>query len=100
MLSTALRIIYLTCKHFQQRRRHQGSKALQADADGAAGVPARPPKQQACTTGQDVSLSLEGYTELCRLLVKGTDSVQPVSPLECGLYKVSDIKQVLGDSAC
>ena len=58
-------------------------------------VPPRPPVVQACVNGQDVSLSLEAYTDLHRLLVKGTDSVQPVSPLECGLYKVSDIKQVL-----
>ena len=40
-------------------------------------------------------MSLEAYAELHLLLAKGRDSVQPVSPLECGLYKVSDIKQVL-----
>ena len=54
----------------------------------------RASEEQACATNQEVSMSLEAYAELQQLLVKGMDSIQPVSALECGLYKVSDIKQV------
>ncbi len=48
-----------------------------------------------CTSRcQDITLSMEAYLELHRLLAKGTATLQPISPLERNFYKVNDIKQV------